>query len=89
MSSGVLGFVLGMSCFGIAIKLTEYKNSPSLPPMLAGIPVSILKEELDNRLSSYYVKKKEVNCFHSVCTCIVKLNVLYIYCILHFSPLKC
>ena len=52
MSSGVLGFVLGLSCFGVAMKLSEYKNSPSLPPMLAGIPVSILKVELDNRLSS-------------------------------------
>ncbi|KAL9985212.1 hypothetical protein ACROYT_G007586 [Oculina patagonica] len=39
MSSGVLGFVLGMSCFGVAMKLTEYKNSPSLPPLLAGIPM--------------------------------------------------
>lgn len=40
MTSGVLGFVLGMSCFGIAMKLSEYKDSPTLPPLLAGIPVS-------------------------------------------------
>ena len=42
MSTGLLGFVLGMSCFGVAMKLLEYENSPSLPPKLVGIPVSSL-----------------------------------------------
>jgi len=39
MSTGLLGFVLGMSCFGVAMKLLEYENSPSLPPKLVGIPM--------------------------------------------------
>lgn len=72
MSSGVLGFVLGMSCFGIAMKLSEYKDSPTLPPLLAGIPVSVLTQKCDNQLSSYYVKKLELCCFHSVC--------MYVHC---------
>ena len=38
--SGVFAFVLGISCFGVAMKLSQYENSPNLPPMLAGIPVS-------------------------------------------------
>lgn len=44
MSTGLLGFVLGMSSFGVAMKLLEFENSPSLPPKLVGIPVSILKK---------------------------------------------
>ena len=44
MSTGLLGFCLGMSCFGVAMKLLEYENSPSLPPKLVGIPVSIMKK---------------------------------------------
>ena len=40
VSSGLLGFVLGISSFGVAMKLSEYKDSPSLPPILAAIPVS-------------------------------------------------
>lgn len=40
MVSGVFAFTLGLSCFGVAFKLSEYEKSPSLPPMLAGVPVS-------------------------------------------------
>lgn len=57
MSTGLLGFVLGMSSFGVAMKLLEFENSPSLPPKLVGIPVSILKKKLDNRL--FYLLWKE------------------------------
>lgn len=39
LSSGLLGFVLGLSTFGAAMKLSEYKDSPSLPPMIAAIPM--------------------------------------------------
>ena len=39
MTSGVFAFILGLSCFGVGMKLSEYKKSPSLPPMIAGIPV--------------------------------------------------
>lgn len=49
MSTGLLGFVLGMSCLGVAMKLLEYENSPSLPPKLVGVPVSMLKLKFDNQ----------------------------------------
>ncbi|PFX29831.1 uncharacterized protein LOC111324361 [Stylophora pistillata] len=39
LSSGLLGFMLGMSTFGAAMKLSEYKESPSLPPLIAAIPM--------------------------------------------------
>lgn len=39
MSTGLLGFVLGMSCLGVAMKLLEYENSPSFPPKLVGVPM--------------------------------------------------
>ena len=60
MSTGLLGFVLGMSCFGVAMKLLEYENSPSLPPKLVGIPVSIVKK---STLLSIELRGNEVNYF--------------------------
>lgn len=39
MGSGMFAFILGLSCFGVGMKLSEYKDSPSLPPMMAAIPV--------------------------------------------------
>lgn len=39
MSSGVFAFILGLSCFGVGMKLSGYKQSPSLPSMIAGAPV--------------------------------------------------
>lgn len=41
MTSGVFAFILGLSCFGVAMKLSEYDKSPILPPILAGIPILI------------------------------------------------
>ena len=40
MVSGLFAFTLGISCFGVAFKLSEYEEDHSLPPMLAGVPVS-------------------------------------------------
>ena len=57
MSTGLLGFVLGMSCFGVAMKLLEYENSPSLPPKLVGIPVSNLNRSSIIDSFIYCVKK--------------------------------
>lgn len=73
MSTGLLGFCLGMSCFGVAMKLLEYENSPSLPPKLVGIPVSIMK-----KIDSYLLSCEEMKLiilYDRVYRCSVKLNV--------------
>ena len=78
MSTGLLGFVLGMSCLGVAMKLLEYENSPSLPPKLVGVPVSMLKLKFDNqstRLSVVWRRIKLNYLTWSVCRCAVKLSV--------------
>lgn len=62
LSSGLLGFVLGLSTFGAAMKLSEYKDSPSLPPMIAAIPVSTTTNQqqtcLSNPLCTVIIKNK-------------------------------
>lgn len=39
MTSGMIALILGLSCFGVAVKMSEYKDGPILPPIIAGIPV--------------------------------------------------
>ena len=77
LSSGLLGFMLGMSTFGAAMKLSEYKESPSLPPLIAAIPVSITTNQqqtcLLNLLCTEIIEgKSDHNSSSAVLNCLLR-----------------
>lgn len=73
MLIGLLGFCLGMLCFGVVMKLLEYENSLSFFLKLVGIFVSIMKK-IDFYLLSCE-EMKLIILYDCVYRCFVKLNV--------------